>query len=111
MIPSIRRNFDAGGRPRWTPLSENTIAARAAAGFGPKPILVRTGLLRRTMGQQNIWTVDREKAYIQDLPDKIWYGKVHQAGATFRAGSGFNLSSAEHLRVMAALGRKSSGGH
>lgn len=76
MIPSIRRNFDEGGRPAWEPLAPATIENRG----GDTAPLVRTGLLRRTMGYINIWHIDGEKAMITDLPDSIWYGKVHQAG-------------------------------
>src|SRR6185503_20125327 len=46
VIPSIRKNFDQGGRPTWEPLSEHTIRNRKG---GTQP-LVRTGLLRRQMG-------------------------------------------------------------
>lgn len=76
MIPSIRRNFDAGGRPRWVPLQANTIVTKK----GDKRPLIRTGALRRQMGYQKIWTIDSEKAMITDLPEAVWYGKVHQAG-------------------------------
>lgn len=76
MIPSIRQNFDSGGRPAWEPLLSNTIANK---GGDDRP-LIRSGALRRTMGYMNIWTIDSEKAMITDLPDRIWYGKVHQAG-------------------------------
>lgn len=77
LAPSFRKNFEAEGRPEpWVPLSEVTINMRDAAG----PILVRSGLLKRTIQQFNIWTVDRTKAAILDLPEKIWYGKVHQGG-------------------------------
>lgn len=78
VIPSIRKNFDVGGRnPKWPALAPQTVKRK---GGNSRP-LIRTGKLRRTMGYLNIWTIDREKAFIQDLPDSIWYGKVHQAGA------------------------------
>src|SRR6478609_7078686 len=54
MIPSIRKNFDAQGRPAWTPLSAATVLRRGATG----PILNRSGALRRTMGYLKIWTID-----------------------------------------------------
>jgi phage gpG-like protein len=34
----------------------------------------------------NIWSIDSERALISDLPDSVWYGKVHQAG--YGGGSG-----------------------
>lgn len=81
LAPSFQKNFTVGGRPRWTPLADATVERREEAGYpGHKPILVRTGLLKRTMGQFNIWTVDTQKAALLDLPAKIWYGKIHQGG-------------------------------
>lgn len=76
VIPSIRTNFDVEGRPPWAPLAEGTVRTRGSSG----PILNRTGNLKRVATQLNIWTIDTEKAMITDLPQKAWYGKVHQAG-------------------------------
>lgn len=45
---SIERNFAAQGRPgRWAPLKAATIRERVRLGYGPGPILVRTGKLKR----------------------------------------------------------------
>lgn len=79
MVPSIRRNFDEGGRPAWEPLSEFTLAMRTKAGTGDQ-ILVRSGKLRRKSTQINLWTITTTSAVIRDLPEEVWYGKVHQAG-------------------------------
>lgn len=76
MIPSIRKNFDVGGRPKWVPLAMGTIAQKG----GNTAPLIRDGSLRRQMGYIKIWHIDSEKAMIADLPQSIWYGKVHQAG-------------------------------
>lgn len=78
MIPSIQLNFIMGGRPPWEPLSEQTVARK-----GNSKILIDSGALAKQMGYLKIWTIDREKAFIADLPEKVWYGKVHQAGASF----------------------------
>jgi phage gpG-like protein len=80
LIPSFRKNFEVGGRPGWVPLAEATIERRQDEGYNAGPTLVRSGLLKRTMGQFNIWTVDREKAALMDLPAKVWYGKIQQGG-------------------------------
>lgn len=79
MIPSFRQNFEQEGRPSWEPLSEATEMLRERDGTSG-PILDRTGRLKRTVQQINIWTVTRESATIRDLPPRIWYGKIHQAG-------------------------------
>jgi phage gpG-like protein len=84
MAPSFRKNFDVGGRPKWEPLADYTIEKRDSA----TPVLIRSGLLRRTIGQFNIWTVDTQKAAILDLPQKIWYGKIHQGGYGSRTRRG-----------------------
>ena len=76
VIPSIRRNFDAGGRPKWRALTAGTVSHK---GGDTRP-LIRSGNLRRQMGYLKIWTITSESAMITDLPQNIWYGKVHQAG-------------------------------
>lgn len=78
IIPSIRKNFEVGGRPAWEPLSEATIKLR---GYEAWPILVRTGALKRGATQFNIWDVSQTSAAIRKLPDKVWYGVVHQQGS------------------------------
>jgi phage gpG-like protein len=80
MAPSFQRNFAEEGRPdHWEPLSDVTLAIRDREGFGNK-ILDRTGRLKKVTGQLNIWTIGRETAVVRDLPESVWYGKVHQAG-------------------------------
>jgi phage gpG-like protein len=79
MIPSFRKNFEEEGRPSWEPMAEATEMLREREGSSGA-LLNRTGKLKRTVQQQNIWTVTRESASIQDLPPKVWYGKVHQEG-------------------------------
>jgi phage gpG-like protein len=77
LAPSFKKNFDVGGRPNpWEPLADYTVEVRGSA----TPILERSRLLKRTIQQLNIWTIDREKAALLDLPSKIWYGKLQQAG-------------------------------
>lgn len=80
MAPSFTKNFDEGGRPSWEPLAEDTIFLREGDGYGAGPILERTGTLKTVAGQLNIWDISTTAAVIRDLPDRAWYGKVHQAG-------------------------------
>jgi len=103
LIPSFRKNFDVGGRPKWQPLAEATIERRQEEGFAAGPTLVRTGKLRRTMGQFNIWTVDREKAALLDLPDSVWYGKIQQGGYGFKGSARRGTSAAVPARPFAVL--------
>lgn len=76
MVPSIRMNFDSGGRPPWEPLTAFTIKRKN----GNSRPLIRTGALRRVASQINIWTITNSMALVADLPQSVWYGKVHQAG-------------------------------
>jgi phage gpG-like protein len=82
IAPSILKNFDVGGRPAWEPLSQGTLDVRKRLSIsGSSSPLMRTGLLRRTMGQLNVWSIGINTAMIRDLPSKVWYGAIHQAGA------------------------------
>lgn len=83
MAPSLATNFAVGGRPTWNDLMPATVTRRAALGYGPTPVLVRTGKLKRVAGQQNLWTIDGPggTAAITSLPETVWYGQVHQTGA------------------------------
>jgi phage gpG-like protein len=79
MIPSIKKNFDSQGRPGWEPLAEDTLLLRDRIGK-TGPILNRSGLLKRNMSYQTMWSITQEFAIIKDLPQRVWYGKVHQEG-------------------------------
>src|SRR6202012_892431 len=91
IAPSIGQNFLSNGRPDgWTPLSADTEVVKAQdpnTSFPVDSILRRTGLLWKTMQQYNIWTVTQTQAAILSLPDKIWYGNIHQAGFGNKASS------------------------
>ncbi len=104
MIPSIAQNFTVGGRPPWYPLEDSTVNKK-----GSEKPLVTTGKLARNMTYMSIWHIDREKAFIADLPQRIWYGKVHQAGARFNIpATGFKIVHVSYLGT--TLGRPDKGG-
>jgi len=79
MIPSFQQNFESGGRPHWTPLSEATVLIRSKEGSGSEP-LVRSGALKRNMGFLSMWDINQNYAILKVLPERIWYGALHQAG-------------------------------
>lgn len=120
MVPSIRRNFDEGGRPKWEPLSESTMNIRKWFGVSGSQILVRSGALKRVASQINMWTVTTTTAIILDIPDKVWYGKLHQGGYTNTNMSalirgGLSLSDAvaktsSDLKAIKAAGGESAAG-
>ncbi len=95
MAPSFQRNFDVGGRPRWEPLSEVTRVMKRQAGYGGSPIMERTGMLRKVVGQLNIWSIGRTGAAVtgneqgwkrthrakrRDPRSVGTVAKIHQAG-------------------------------
>jgi phage gpG-like protein len=55
------------------------------------------------MQQFNIWTVDRTKAALLDLPPKIWYGKIHQAGYGYGGSKGQNKAAGIPPRPFALI--------
>jgi len=82
MVPSIRKNFEAEGRPEpWVPLSQATLNRRRYDASGTTSgILSRTAKLRRRAASQKIWKIEKTDAYVQDLGEDVWYGKLHQEG-------------------------------
>lgn len=84
IAPSIGQNFVANGRPdAWMPYSDSTVQMKMndpKNRFGEGDMLRRSGLLWKTMQQYNIWTVTQTQAAILQLPQKVWYGAIHQAG-------------------------------
>jgi phage gpG-like protein len=81
-IPSIRKNFEAEGRPEpWAPLAEYTVMRRLDEGFGEGPILQRTGKLMKAATAFARWQVSDDDATITgDFPRSVWYAKIMQEG-------------------------------
>jgi phage gpG-like protein len=85
-IPAIQENFEVGGRPPWTPHSEATEVRRAREGTlggEPQDILIETGLLFGDATRLARWTINRDEAYISNLPNRSAYGRFHQTGTEF----------------------------
>jgi phage gpG-like protein len=85
VIPSILTNFDVGGRPPWEPLSEATHEISERLGKPARSVLIRTGSLRAAMGDVGSWDIGEDTAELT-IPDKVWYGIVHQGGFEGKAG-------------------------
>lgn len=86
LAPSFQTNFDVGGRPAWTPLSDYTLRVKSSKGY-PPDILIAKGTLQRVAGQLNIWTINGPagEAYVDQLPQRAWYGALHQSGFNSRS--------------------------
>jgi len=80
MTKSLQQNFDVGGRPTWQPLIDSTRQRKQKLGYSNRT-LIATGALRRVAGQINLWKINRTEAAMQ-LPQKVWYGVMHQTGWT-----------------------------
>lgn len=83
VIPSIRKNFDVGGRPAWTELAEGTIQNRAREGYGPTPILQRSRKGRNAATAMARWVFTKEEAYMgANFPPSAAYMPIHQIADT-----------------------------
>lgn len=93
MTKSLQRNFDEGGRPPWEPQSEATIEIMRNMGVDGQ-LMIRSGKLRKVAGQINLWTFTRVSATVRELPEKVWYGAIHQTGyegsGSSSGGGGFS---------------------
>lgn len=101
MAPRINDNFRSGGNPPWTPIAPSTKKDRAEYDYPDEPILVRSGLLRRTASQLNIWNFDDHQAWIDASSfggaqgGKAWYGLAQNDG--FTGGYGAQTPKREFL--------------
>jgi phage gpG-like protein len=103
MTISILENFVSGGRPDWESLSENTLRKRKAEGSGSM-ILVRSGSLADVASSEGVWSIGKFSATIRDLPQKVWYGKVHQGGLAGNQFSGGNWFKKYQTAARKAVG-------
>lgn len=87
IIPSIKMGFRTQGRSEWKQLSAFTLEMRGRGlvrfhqpgGQGFR-ILDQTGNLKRGATSIRIWDITKTEGAIHNLPQKIWYGKMHQIG-------------------------------
>ncbi len=83
LVPSIRTNFEVGGRPKWRALEPTTLERRGGStdadtyGAGASP-LIATGKLMRAATAFARWGYTRETAFFSNLP--VMYGIYHQYG-------------------------------
>lgn len=80
IIPSIRENFESGGRPDWDQLAASTITKRISEGYGIWPPLTKTGALKKKATAYGIWLITKDSATMGE--PKIKYAGFHQRGTT-----------------------------
>lgn len=79
IAPSIKANFDAGGRPPWAPLSPVTIEKKAALGYRyPSKILVATGAMQEAATDPDNYRITSDE--LRAAPYGIEYWGFHQVG-------------------------------
>lgn len=93
IIPSIRTNFAAEGRPKWRPLAPATVLDRGASG----PILDRTGRLKKVATQLNIWSYTKDQATITGIDSRVKYATYHQSGTRKMPQRAFVLFQEEDI--------------
>lgn len=73
IIPSIAKNFEVGGRPKWAKLSTSWALRRI-----PGPILIQTGAMFQSTQAVANWTVSDDSVQLDGL--NIKYAPFHQYG-------------------------------
>lgn len=87
-IPSIDKNFEVGGRPRWEPLSPITLGMGAGqrggqefieafATGGVRSPLVKSGQMRKAATAKARFIIRDNEMHYGDWPEKRWFGPVH----------------------------------
>jgi phage gpG-like protein len=78
----IQENFDVEGRPeKWEDLASSTIATRVRQGYGPGPILERSGALKDEATDPGSWDITIEGQTVVGLQAVPGYGAFHITGA------------------------------
>lgn len=79
IAPSIKENFESGGRPPWLPLAESTIAKKSRQGAkDPTKILVHTGAMEQAATDPTNYQITNEE--LKSGPIGILYWGYHQVG-------------------------------
>jgi phage gpG-like protein len=81
IIPSMRKNFDVEGRPRWKMIAPQTEYRRSYDGYPTYPILDRSGKGKRSALAFARWKFTKDSTFMGgQFPKTTWYMPVHQSG-------------------------------
>lgn len=98
IIPSIRENFRAEGRPHWQQLAARTVAIRGSS----HPILYVSGNLYDAATSEDIWHVTNTAASVKNFP--LAYGIYHTAGTLRMPARPFlTLPPEEYPKIVAVF--------
>lgn len=107
MIPSIRKNFEAEGRPKWKSLSAMTVYKRTnkkvIASGATHPILQDTKALFMAATSKQIWTITETDATVTGLNDIVPYANYNQGGTERMPARPFIVFQEEDIEAMAAV--------
>ena len=79
--PSIRENFEQGGRPSWQPLAASTILKKSIAGASePSKILVHTGAMAKAAADHKRYKITKDKLVAAPFSSSQWV--YHQKGTS-----------------------------
>lgn len=81
IAPAVRANFESQGRPKWVPLSEETLKTKIRKGYvAPQRILVATGALMEDASDPAGYVIGPD--FIRATPSVTDYWIYHQSGTT-----------------------------
>lgn len=102
VIPSIKRNFQAQGRPQWKKLTKKTIYNRLMEGYPPVPILQKVGRLKNNATQKQIWEIKNDMLRLRTVyfDQKVPYAHFHQIGTIYMPARPFiRIASDEEAEI------------
>lgn len=92
MHHAVEENFAKEGRPKWTPLSQETIQARQKKGYWPGRILQMRGELAASISQ----AYSNDEAVVGT--NKVYAG-IHQFGGKAGRGHRANIPARPFLKL------------
>jgi phage gpG-like protein len=107
MIPSIRRNFEEEGRPKWKGLAAMTIYKRSnkkvISSGSTHPILQDTKALLIAATSKRIWTITDSDATVTGLNDIVPYANFNQGGTEKMPARPFIVFQEEDIEAAAVI--------
>jgi phage gpG-like protein len=96
--PSVRKNFEAGGRPQWLPLAPSTIERKARAGApDPSKVLVHSGRMASAAADSSAYQVTKDKLVAAPFATRYWV--YHQRGQGVPQRIMMSLQAADRTKI------------
>jgi phage gpG-like protein len=79
IAPSVRQNFESGGRPQWAPLAATTVEKKARQGAAnPSKILVHSGAMAEAAANSKAYQITNDTLKAAPFATRYWI--YHQVG-------------------------------